>query len=190
MGKQHPRPQESWAASSDANHGTTTLTPQRPLQPPPVQDTLLKILEASEDSKNTLRQEIGKVSVELGLLRTDHRKLVGRVDNVEDWLTEMGTSHQAPQTQLAQLTDRVQRLENRAEDTEGRSRRNKKMQASQGKQAAIQATASLTVSPSADKDKPSHTDMGESGDSSDYESVVDPRCGLPHVTSQTAEDII
>ncbi|KAJ1119415.1 hypothetical protein NDU88_007601, partial [Pleurodeles waltl] len=65
-----------------------------------------------------------------------------------------------------------------------------KTQASQGKPAVIQATASVTESPSSDKDKLSHMDMGESGDSSDHESVVDPLGGLPHVTPQTAEDII
>ncbi|KAJ1104500.1 hypothetical protein NDU88_001911 [Pleurodeles waltl] len=65
-----------------------------------------------------------------------------------------------------------------------------KTQASQGKQAAIQAAASLMESPSSDKDRLSHMDMGESGDSSDHESVVDPLGGLPHVTPQTAEDII
>ncbi|KAJ1088178.1 hypothetical protein NDU88_001337 [Pleurodeles waltl] len=63
-------------------------------------------------------------------------------------------------------------------------------QASQGKQASFQAATSLTESPSSDKDKLSHTDAGETGDSSDYESVVDPLCGLPHMTPQTTEDII
>ncbi|KAJ1140665.1 hypothetical protein NDU88_007014 [Pleurodeles waltl] len=47
----------------------------------------------------------------------------------------------------------------------------------------------VQVSPS-DEDKLSHTDVGESGDSSDHESVVDRLGGLPHVTPQTAEDII
>ncbi|KAJ1205398.1 hypothetical protein NDU88_000833 [Pleurodeles waltl] len=74
MGKQCSRPQESRVESPDIDHGATAQTQQQALQPLQVQDTLQKILEAIENSKNTLRQEIGKVSVELGLLRTDHRK--------------------------------------------------------------------------------------------------------------------
>ncbi|KAJ1193243.1 hypothetical protein NDU88_002545 [Pleurodeles waltl] len=65
-----------------------------------------------------------------------------------------------------------------------------KIQASPGKRAATQAAASLTESPSSDKDKLSHTDAGETGDSSDHESVVDSLGGLPHVMPQTAEYII
>ncbi|KAJ1186642.1 hypothetical protein NDU88_003423 [Pleurodeles waltl] len=95
MGKQCRRRQESRVVSPNADRRTTTPTPQRAPQPSEVQDTLQKILEAIEDSKNTLRQEIGKVSAEQGLLRKDHRKLVERVDNAEEELNEMGTSHQA-----------------------------------------------------------------------------------------------
>ncbi|KAJ1197347.1 hypothetical protein NDU88_001207 [Pleurodeles waltl] len=79
MGKQRFRPQESGAARPEADCRTT-------MQPPQVQNTLQKILEATEDSKNILRQEIGKVSAELGLLQTGHRKLVEKVDNAEEEL--------------------------------------------------------------------------------------------------------
>ncbi|KAJ1114055.1 hypothetical protein NDU88_002294 [Pleurodeles waltl] len=65
-----------------------------------------------------------------------------------------------------------------------------KTQASQGKRTAMQAAASLTELPTSDKDKIVHMDAGETEDSSDHESVVDPLGGLPHVTPQTAEDII
>ncbi|KAJ1169742.1 hypothetical protein NDU88_001633 [Pleurodeles waltl] len=65
-----------------------------------------------------------------------------------------------------------------------------KTQASQGNRAAIQAGTSLAESPTSDKDKISHTDAGETEDSLYHESVVDPLGDLPHVTPQTAEDII
>ncbi|KAJ1211888.1 hypothetical protein NDU88_007236 [Pleurodeles waltl] len=87
-------------------------------------DTLQKKLEAIEDSKNTLWQEIRKAFVELGLLRFDHWKLSDRVKNKEEELNDLGTLHRVHQTQLAHLTDRVQQLEHRAEDAK-RSRRNK-----------------------------------------------------------------
>ncbi|KAJ1170011.1 hypothetical protein NDU88_001892 [Pleurodeles waltl] len=64
------------------------------------------------------------VSAELSLLRTDHWKLVERVDNAGEELNEMGTSHRVQQTQLTHPIDRVQRLEHRAKGAEGRSRRN------------------------------------------------------------------
>ncbi|KAJ1091986.1 hypothetical protein NDU88_005100 [Pleurodeles waltl] len=64
------------------------------------------------------------------------------------------------------------------------------MQTSQGKRAAIKAAMSVTQLPISDKDKTSHTDAGEKEDSSDRESVADPLGDLPHVTPQTAEDII
>ncbi|KAJ1157231.1 hypothetical protein NDU88_009946 [Pleurodeles waltl] len=105
MGKQRPKPQESRAASPDIEQRAKTMTPQKSPQPSQKQDTLHKILEVIEDPKNTLRQEIGKVSTGLGLLRTDHRKLVERVDNAEEELNEMGTTHRVPKTQLAHITE-------------------------------------------------------------------------------------
>ncbi|KAJ1202044.1 hypothetical protein NDU88_005847 [Pleurodeles waltl] len=65
-----------------------------------------------------------------------------------------------------------------------------KTQASQGQQTAIQAAVSLGESPASDKDKISHTDAGETEDSSDHESIMDPLGDLPHVIPQTAKDII
>ncbi|KAJ1170788.1 hypothetical protein NDU88_002660 [Pleurodeles waltl] len=62
--------------------------------------------------------------------------------------------------------------------------------ASQGKWTAIQASTCVMKSPSSDKDKLSHMDAWETGDSPDHESVVDLLGGLLHVILQTAEDII
>ncbi|KAJ1157232.1 hypothetical protein NDU88_009947 [Pleurodeles waltl] len=61
----------------------------------------------------------------------------------------------------------------------------RKTQASQGKRVAIRAAASLTVLPTSDEEKTSHTDAGKMEDSSDHESVADPFGDLPHVTPQT-----
>ncbi|KAJ1130812.1 hypothetical protein NDU88_009159 [Pleurodeles waltl] len=82
-----PRSEEG--AKAHRTHWQGSMT----TQPPQMQDTLQKILEAIEDSKKTLRQEIRKVSVELAPLRTDHWKLTDRVKNTEEDLKELGTSH-------------------------------------------------------------------------------------------------
>ncbi|KAJ1114891.1 hypothetical protein NDU88_003121 [Pleurodeles waltl] len=124
MGKQCPKLLEWRVASPNIKQRAKTTTPRRAPQQLQMQDTLQKILEAIEDSKNSLQEEIWKVSTERGLLRTDHQKLVERVDNAEKELNEMDTSHRAQQTQLGHLTDRVQRMEHRAGDAEGHSRRN------------------------------------------------------------------
>ncbi|KAJ1144493.1 hypothetical protein NDU88_010791 [Pleurodeles waltl] len=87
---------------------------------------------------------------------------------------------------------RSQKKRRRSGDQPHRDRvlRSMKMQASQGKRAAIRAAASLTDLPTSDKDKTSHMDAGETEDSLDHESVADPLGGLPHVTPQATEDII
>ncbi|KAJ1121902.1 hypothetical protein NDU88_000411 [Pleurodeles waltl] len=89
-----------------------------------MQDTLNKILVAIEDTKLTLSQEIGKVSSELSHLRTDHHKLVDRVEATETSLEELQPMHRALRFQVTHLSERVQVLERHAEDAEGRSQRN------------------------------------------------------------------
>ncbi|KAJ1158937.1 hypothetical protein NDU88_011609 [Pleurodeles waltl] len=64
------------------------------------------------------------------------------------------------------------------------------MQATQGKWAGIRAAASLTVSTTSDEDKNDHADAREMEDSSDREPVTSMLEDLPHVTPQTAEDIL
>ncbi|KAJ1083926.1 hypothetical protein NDU88_004081 [Pleurodeles waltl] len=89
-----------------------------------MQATLQKILEAIEELKNTLRQEIGKVSTELSHLRADHQELSDRVKTIEEELTSLGTQQRSHETQIAHLSDKVQKLEYRAEDAKGCSRCN------------------------------------------------------------------
>ncbi|KAJ1118929.1 hypothetical protein NDU88_007116 [Pleurodeles waltl] len=87
--------------------------------PGKMQDTLDNILGASEESKNTLWQEIGKVSVELSLLRTDHQNLSAREKSTKATLADLHPSYQTHQTEITHLLERVQWLKNRAEDAEG-----------------------------------------------------------------------
>ncbi|KAJ1128943.1 hypothetical protein NDU88_007315 [Pleurodeles waltl] len=91
---------------------------------PPLQATLDKILGAIEDTKTTLQRDIGQVSVEVNLLRADHQKLADRVKENEIVLAEISPLQQELKATVLQLTERVQCLERRAEDAEGRNRRN------------------------------------------------------------------
>ncbi|KAJ1139982.1 hypothetical protein NDU88_006343 [Pleurodeles waltl] len=79
-------------------------------------DTLNKILGATEDSKLTLQQDIGKVAAELGMLRADHQKLSDKVSEVESVVTNLQPSHQALKLQVSHLAERVDCLQRRAED--------------------------------------------------------------------------
>ncbi|KAJ1109228.1 hypothetical protein NDU88_006591 [Pleurodeles waltl] len=106
-------PDEEESSCRGAGGTPETTTPEG------TEATLQKILEAIEESKNTLRQEIGKVSTELSHLWADHRKLSDRVKTTEEELTRLGTQQQSHETQIAHITDKVQRLEYQAEDVEG-----------------------------------------------------------------------
>ena len=89
-----------------------------------LQITLDKILHAIANTKSTLQSKIDSVAAELGLLRADHASLSERVKTNEGTLVELQPAQKALQLQVDGLTNRVQVLENRAEDAEGRSRRN------------------------------------------------------------------
>ena len=92
--------------------------------PPSLQTTLDKILHAIADTKKTLQLQIVTVETELGLLRTDHLNLAERVKSNEEAIVELKPADQALQLIVDALTNRVLVLENRAEDGEGKSRRN------------------------------------------------------------------
>ncbi|KAJ1185361.1 hypothetical protein NDU88_002154 [Pleurodeles waltl] len=66
----------------------------------------------------------GKVSAELSHLRTDHHKLSDRVKDAEEVLEDLQPAHQALKSQIVKRTEWIKKLEHRAEDAEGRSRRN------------------------------------------------------------------
>ncbi|KAJ1118282.1 hypothetical protein NDU88_006477 [Pleurodeles waltl] len=65
---------------------------------PPLQATLDKILGAIEDTKVTLQLDIGKVSVEVSLLRADHQKSADRVQEAETALVELSLAQREPGT--------------------------------------------------------------------------------------------
>lgn len=95
--------------------------PQTPTDDP-LQKQFDKVLEAIADTKATLHQDINTVAVGLGLLREEHKKL--RVKEMESTITELVPAHKALEQQVGALTDRVGQLERKAEDAEGRNRRN------------------------------------------------------------------
>lgn len=90
----------------------------------PIRQQLDKILEAITDTRNALQQDIGAVSVGLGLLRTEHHKLEDRVKGTERKIEEIQPECTKLTTQMLELKDRVDLLEKHAEDSEGRIRGN------------------------------------------------------------------
>lgn len=83
-----------------------------------------QILQAIADTKATLHQDITTVAVGLGLLRDDHKKLSEKVKKNETAIAEMALAQTEGMQKLKALTERVSVLERRAEDAEGRNRRN------------------------------------------------------------------
>ncbi|KAJ1216525.1 hypothetical protein NDU88_004126 [Pleurodeles waltl] len=75
-----------------------------------LQAMLDRILGAIEESKTSLKREIARVSVELGLLRVDHQKRPDRVQCTKTMLTDLAPAHQEIKATVLQLTDRFQRL--------------------------------------------------------------------------------
>ncbi|KAJ1192956.1 hypothetical protein NDU88_002262 [Pleurodeles waltl] len=84
----------------------------------------VKILQAIQDTKTTLETKIDTISQEVNLLHADTRKLADRVDDTESSLATMQPTVQDLQTQMSQLRMEVSSLHCRAEEAEGRSRRN------------------------------------------------------------------
>ncbi|KAJ1107978.1 hypothetical protein NDU88_005363 [Pleurodeles waltl] len=124
MGKQGLKSQVQRPLSPDSEQGVGEPILHQPMKPPLMQATLQKILEAIEESKNTLRQEIGKVWKELSHLKADHQKLYDRVNTTEEELTRLGTQQPSHETHITHLTDKVQRIEYQAKNAEGHSHRN------------------------------------------------------------------
>ena len=83
-----------------------------------------KILTAIRESKEVLEAKIGAVQEETGLLRADHTKLSERVSETESCLTSLRPTVVEVQQQMKEMRAELHRLRDRAEDAEGRSRRN------------------------------------------------------------------
>ena len=108
--------------------------PMKPASSDPVQglETILAahskqfecILQAIQDTKSSLESKIDAITLDVGLLRADHRKLVSRVASVETNLSELQPTTRDLQHTVKRLATEVHVLQRRAEDAEGRSRRN------------------------------------------------------------------
>ena len=83
-----------------------------------------KILLANKDSREALEAQIGAVQLETCLLRSDQTKLAERITETESCLSSLHPTVLDAQNQIRDLKAEVQRLQDRAEDAEGRSRRN------------------------------------------------------------------
>ncbi|KAJ1127937.1 hypothetical protein NDU88_006330 [Pleurodeles waltl] len=94
------------------------------VMPTNMQSQFDNILVAIVDTKTALQQVIGAVSVGLGLLRPEHQKMEERMQETERSLADIRPAQEAMMQQVAELIDRVLRLEHRAEDTEGSNIRN------------------------------------------------------------------
>ncbi|KAJ1180454.1 hypothetical protein NDU88_005675 [Pleurodeles waltl] len=75
-------------------------------------------------TRTLLENKIDKVINDLTLLHTDHRKLADKTRMLEDTLNDLAPKTSQMDTSLRELVDRVTALEHRAEDVEGRTRRN------------------------------------------------------------------
>ncbi|KAJ1081929.1 hypothetical protein NDU88_002101 [Pleurodeles waltl] len=83
-----------------------------------------KILQAILDTKTSLESRIDAVAQDVTIRRADHRKLSGKVGETESEMAALRPSVQDLRSQMKQLATEVATLQRRAEDTEGRSRRN------------------------------------------------------------------
>ncbi|KAJ1100209.1 hypothetical protein NDU88_005296 [Pleurodeles waltl] len=83
-----------------------------------------KILHAILDTKTSLETKIDTVSLEVNLLRADHRKLAERVTQAEAITQTLPPTFQSLQTQIASMQKELNALHRRAEDADGRSRQN------------------------------------------------------------------
>ena len=83
-----------------------------------------KILTAIRESKEVLEAKIGTLQEETGLLRADHTKLSERVTETESCLSSLRPTVVEVQQHVKEMRAEMHRLRDRAEDAEGRSRRN------------------------------------------------------------------
>ncbi|KAJ1120145.1 hypothetical protein NDU88_008320 [Pleurodeles waltl] len=105
-------------------HHTRSSKGEKEAMAPSIQAQFDQILATMADTKRAMQQDIGVVSVGLGLLRAEHRKLAEKMMEVEKVVKDMQPTQQELKKQMGELDERVLKLEWRAEDTEGCNRRN------------------------------------------------------------------
>ncbi|KAJ1204201.1 hypothetical protein NDU88_007982 [Pleurodeles waltl] len=82
-------PRRSLDETLATTHHTLTSERQKESLGPTIQAQFDCILEAIADTKTALQQDIGVVSVGLGLLQAEHRKLVEKMTEVEKVVEDM-----------------------------------------------------------------------------------------------------
>ena len=100
---------------------------QPPADAPGVRETSPSdnlILGAISDLRTSIEGKIGDLHADISLIRQDLRNTVDRVTETEGRVSEIEDSQRTCYAELTQLRKTVKQLELRAEDAEGRSRRN------------------------------------------------------------------
>ena len=82
------------------------------------------ILATIQDTKSVLKTKIDTVALDVGLLRSDHKKLAVCVAEVEAATTTLQPKAKEMQQDIKTLTAGMEALQRWAEDAEGCSRRN------------------------------------------------------------------
>ncbi|KAJ1181547.1 hypothetical protein NDU88_006753 [Pleurodeles waltl] len=83
-----------------------------------------KVLQAVLDTRTSLEGKIDTLVAEVNILRTEHRKLADRVTTAETTLETAQPDIEEIKLRLQQQESEIQRLHKRADEAEGRSRRN------------------------------------------------------------------
>lgn len=83
-----------------------------------------KLGETLNQTRASLEGKIDKVAIDLTHLRADHRKLADRTTAVESAVADIAPTVTATDKHVQNLLNRVEFLEGRVEDAEGRARRN------------------------------------------------------------------
>ncbi|KAJ1092833.1 hypothetical protein NDU88_005943 [Pleurodeles waltl] len=117
MGRTKGKHSENGEAS-----GPNDPTLEIPVKNPP--DKLDLILQEIKDSRQAIENRLGSITAELSILRDDQNRLSGRIQKTESNIAEILPTHTENRTAIELLQQQVQALQKRAEDAEGRSRRN------------------------------------------------------------------
>ncbi|KAJ1157589.1 hypothetical protein NDU88_010294 [Pleurodeles waltl] len=120
MGKLRGKQGNSQMETPDVTHRGPSEGEKKTVAPM-IQAQFDRILAAIADTKTSLQQDIGVVSVGLGLLQAEHRKLVEKMREVEKVVEDMQLAQQDLMKQMGELDERVLKLERRAK---GCNRRN------------------------------------------------------------------
>ena len=91
--------------------------------PDALQLHLDKVLEAIKTTREALENKIDSVVIDVGLLRADHKKIAEKVDINKLLLADIQPKVGDNTENIARLTEKMEVLEKRMEDLEGRDRR-------------------------------------------------------------------